>query len=318
MLHNEIGSHKIFGHEKIESALAGSIRSGKIFPTWVFNGPVGVGKFTMANRFARCLLSETIPSGDVLDVPQQHPVHKLVETRTHPDLFILEDYADAAISIENIRQLMVKFKKMPALSRHRVLLLNGAENLNRSIHNSLLKALEEPPAYSVIIMICCNVGSMPKTLLSRSARMNFHPLEISMVQSYLENTGVSNAHEFAKLSGGSIGYALQLQHNNGIIVWDILNHIFHSNSLDDEVSKNITHLMDTYTATHFPFIKECILRIMYDYSNMLLNNMPASVELDVKIAKIMDIISMLQKAQRLLLDKNVVLAYVFENFFSIC
>jgi hypothetical protein len=74
--------------------------------------------------------------------------------------------------------------------------------------------------------------------------------------------------------------------------------------------------MDTYTATHFPIIRESILQIMSSYANMLLDKVKTSMELDIKIARIMDIIDMLNRAQQLMLDRNIVLAYVFEKFFS--
>ncbi|MDR3155530.1 MAG: NACHT domain-containing protein [Holosporaceae bacterium] len=314
---NEIESQRVLGHKKIESILANAIRSKRVFPTWIFSGPPGVGKSMMADKFARCLLSDTIPSGNFLDVPLQHPVHRLVDMRTHPDLFVLENQADTVASIDDTRQLMAKFRKKPTLSRWRVVLLKGAENLNKNIHNSLLKILEEPPANSVIIMTCSHVGSMPKTLLSRSARINFRPLETELVQSYLEKIGTPNPGKLAKLSGGSIGYALQLQHNDGTAVREMLEHIFQSDQLDDVTCKNIGHLMDTYAATHFSIIKESILQIMGSYVSMLVDKTPASTVLDIKILKIMDIISMLNKEQRFMLDRDVVLAYIFERFFSI-
>ncbi|MDR2268236.1 MAG: hypothetical protein LBD81_02150, partial [Holosporaceae bacterium] len=126
----------IQGHEKIEGVLARAIASGKIFPTWIFDGPFGVGKGTMARKFAKCLLADVIPSNLSLDVPEENPVHRLVQQRIHPDFFVLEQ-RDEAVSLDEVRELMVKIWKTPALSSRKVLILENASGLNKNIYNSL-------------------------------------------------------------------------------------------------------------------------------------------------------------------------------------
>ncbi len=310
-----IKNMKILGHEKIEQELAHAIVSEKIFPTWIFCGPFGVGKASVAKKFAKCLLSGFVPSNNSLDIPEDNGIHHLIDSRTHPDFFILEQ-SDESISINETRELMQKIRKTPTMSKWRVVIIENASNLNKNIYNSMLKILEEPPKNTAIIMICQNTGRIPRTLLSRACKIHFNPLKDNQVESVLKNMGINEAEELTKIANGSVGYAIYLKEHNGIEIFNALLKTFRSGD-----KKSLQYIIDSEANNNFRIIKESLLKIFHMYIEQLdgiadhgfkqTNN---SVEKEVK--KIVEIISMINKSDVLMLDKQAVVAYAFEKFFD--
>lgn len=316
-MNTTIKNMRIIGHEKIEQMLAHSIISNRVFPTWIFSGPFGVGKSTMAQKFAKCLLSETIPSEDSLDIPENDRVHHLVNSRTHPDFFIVEQ-SDSNISINDTRDLMQKIYKTPTISNWRVVIVENASGLNKNIYNSLLKFLEEPPKNTVIIMICQNTGNIPRTLLSRACRVSFSPLKSEEVESVLADMKIDNVRELAKISNGSIGYALYLNEHGGINIFNKLLDAFAS-----ENKKSLQFVLENNLNDNFRIIKESLLKIFHMYVEQLTGTSSNSTfkvanehTVDDEIKKITEIISVINRSDSLMLDKQTVLAYAFEKFFN--
>jgi DNA polymerase III delta prime subunit len=320
--------HSILGHEKEEAMLARTVASDRIFPTWIFYGPLGVGKASIANKFAKCLLSCTVSENGTLDINPENPIHKLVDLRTHPDFFVLEQRGES-ISIDETRKLLSRVRKSPALSRRRVMILENISNLNKNIHNSLLKMLEEPPKDTVVIMICNHIGAVPKTLLSRAVKVYFRPLSESMVKQILDDRNLEDSEILARLSEGSVGYALHLNDNNGIEIYNnILKGFFSDGNL---YQKTLKWIIDNNLCNNFEIIKTSILRILKIYTDMLSDaaneNFREEIEIlkpmvdakrsypDREIKKIQEIISMIGMCNSMILDKNAVVVNVFERFF---
>ena len=314
-MNSVIKNIKILGHEKIEQELAHAIVSEKIFPTWIFCGPFGVGKASIAKKFAKCLLSGIVPMNNSLDISEDNSIHHLIDSRTHPDFFILEQ-SDDSISINETRELMQKIRKTPTLSKWRVVIIENASNLNKNIYNSMLKILEEPPKNTAIIMICQNTGNIPRTLLSRAYKINFNSLKDEQVEAVLKNMGIKEANELSKIANGSVGYAIYLKEHNGIEIFNALLEIFCS-----EEKKSLQYIIDNGAVNNFRIIKESLLKIFRMYIEQLVgiadygfkqpNN---SVEKEMK--KMLEIISMINKSDVLMLDKQSVVAYAFEKFFD--
>lgn len=313
----------MLAHKKIEENLARSIVSGKVFPTWIFSGPSGVGKSTMAYRFAKCLLSQTLPADSTLHVDENNKVHRLVEQMTHPDFFVLNQMA---ASIDDVRELLQKIRMTPVLSKWRVAILKGADTFNKNIYNSLLKFLEEPPRNTVIILIANNTGGIPKTLLSRASKIYFHPLGHECVETFLQQQNIEQAHELARISDGSIGYAMCLNSNNGLEIYDTLLHGF----ISEENSKiSLKYALDNNLKDVFQIVTTSFIRILKVYIDLLnkVNIDSCDKELkvfhaflqcdpDAETKLALDIIAMLNKSDLQQLDRNAVLACVYEKFFS--
>jgi DNA polymerase III subunit delta' len=126
---------------------------------YLFHGPAGVGKRGLALAFAAELLGE----------------RERVERRSHPDLYVLEPLGDQ-IRIDAIRALRRDLHMRPFEGDRRVYLIFGADLMNEEAADALLKDLEEPPSYAVIVLVADDVGPLPETIRSRCQPVPFRRL----------------------------------------------------------------------------------------------------------------------------------------------
>lgn len=222
--------YKIFSHDDVLSRLGGVIESDKVPHAWMFYGQKGVGKATTAYRFIRKLLSdggaEAPPSFDMfgdlpaatdepddapLSIDATSPVARMIEAQSHPDLLVLEGNVENkyTISVDDVREA-TKFLRLTSSGKWRVLLVDAAEDMNRSAANALLKVLEEPPANAIIILISHHPGLLLPTIRSRCSLVSFKPLDGENLEACLKNlTPETENFDLAlELSGGSVATAL--------------------------------------------------------------------------------------------------------------
>jgi len=146
----------IFGHKKQIEILTKAIESGKIAHAYVFSGPAFVGKRSIAEAFALGLLQTE-------------------KKEFHPDL--LQISKEEAIKIEEIRDLVFKLSLKPYQAQYKVAIIDNAQELTIEAQNALLKALEEPKPYTIIILVTSNVGKLLRTIVSRAQKINFGPVK---------------------------------------------------------------------------------------------------------------------------------------------
>ena len=135
---------------------------------YLLHGPPGVGKRQAALAFAAALLGD-----------EARVLH-----RTHPDLYLLEPLGEM-IRIDEIRQLRHDLHMRPYEAQHRVYVITGAHLLNEDAADALLKDLEEPPSYAVILLVADELGPLPATIRSRCQLVPFRRLSERAVQAYL-------------------------------------------------------------------------------------------------------------------------------------
>jgi DNA polymerase-3 subunit delta' len=164
---------------------------------YLFHGPAGVGKRRAALAFASELLH-----GD----PR-------VERRTHPDLYVLEPLGDQ-IRIDAVRELRRDLHLRPFESDRRVYLIFGAHLLNEEAADALLKDLEEPPAYAVIVLLADQLGSLPETIRSRCQHVPFRRLSERAVREEVQarapQLSEEEATSIARVAGGRLDRAERL------------------------------------------------------------------------------------------------------------
>ena len=164
---------------------------------YLFNGPAGVGKRATALAFASELLA-----GD----PR-------VERRTHPDLYVLEPLGDQ-IRIDAVREMRRDLHMRPFEADRRVYLLFGAHLLNDEAADALLKDLEEPPAYAVIVLVADEVGSLAETIRSRCQAIPFRRLSERAVREEVQarapQLSEDEATSTARVAGGRLDRAERL------------------------------------------------------------------------------------------------------------
>jgi len=310
---------KIIGHRKQIEAVAKSINSNKIFPVWIFWGVDGIGKTSVAYKFAKCLLSDLESVNENLDIADDSKIHNLVENKTHPDFFVMDS---SSPSIDEARILMGKISKAPSLSKRRVVIIENADKLNKNIYNSLLKILEEPPRDTVFILICSIIGNLPVTLQSRAIKLKFNPLSKSEVVLALSLVDVENSETLASISDGSVGDALYLYENNGV---DLYQHLLRAFSSDYQTShKTVKYIIENKLCENFRLIKQLIIRVLKEYIDTItevkisdcFSRSVGKVSVDHETEKVLQIISNLNRGENLMLDKNGMIAEVFETFFE--
>src|SRR5580704_1117339 len=214
-----------WGNRHVQITLEGMIAHERIPQTLLFAGLEGLGKATLARRFAARLLSspEKIEQDD-LSLPENVSMiaarEKLPADKrnddplffgTHPDFLTFPpDGPMRQIGIPQMRLLKERAQFKPLHGDRRVFLIDQADRANEQAANSLLKTLEEPPDHLILIMTADNVYDLLPTIRSRSVLLNFSPLPNDDMQSFARARGLDNAERRIALSGGSPGVAASL------------------------------------------------------------------------------------------------------------
>ena len=212
----------ILGQDRPVQQFAQAWASRRLHHAWLLAGPKGVGKATFAHDAARRVLADAAgPPSDLpgLETPDDHPIVKLVEAGSHPDMRWLERLPKEKgeglardITIKQVRDLGEFMGMTAALSPWRVAVIDSMEELNKEGSNALLKMLEEPPANTLFFLISHAPGRLLPTIRSRCRRLDFHELGDDAMTSILElqapQLSAPERLRVIAMSGGSAGRAL--------------------------------------------------------------------------------------------------------------
>jgi len=208
----------LVGHEWAVDMLKKHVINGTTRHAYLFAGPPGLGRRTLALRFAQALNCPTpvdagIPCGECRDCKQ-------IETMQHADLTIIQAESEGGtLKVDQIRETRRSLTLKPYQANYRVALFLRFQEANDNAANALLKTLEEAPSYAVLILTADNPEQLLPTIVSRCEVLRLRPLKIESVQSALENRGVETnlAKLIAHISGGRFGYALRLIENEALL-----------------------------------------------------------------------------------------------------
>jgi DNA polymerase III subunit delta' len=213
----------LVGHEWAVDMLQKHVVNGTMRHAYLFAGPPGLGRRTLALRFAQALncptpLEPGLPCGECRDCKQ-------IAAMQHADLRVIEPAIrdpnnskdlipalNGEIRIQQIRELQKSINLKPYQSQYRVLIFLRFHQANVEACNALLKTLEEAPSYAVLILTADNPEQLLPTIVSRCEVLRLRPLGIEEVRKALESRGVETdrAQLVAHISGGRFGYALQM------------------------------------------------------------------------------------------------------------
>ena len=200
----------IIGHNDIVKHFKSSIELGKVSHAYILNGEKGVGKKTLVSvvtKSLQCETGEPDPCGKCKSCLQ-------AESGNQPDIIWITHEKPNVISVDEIRQQIVNdISLKPYSSRYKIYVVPDAQLMNAQAQNAILKTLEEPPEYAIIILLTSNLDKILPTIISRCIVLNFKPVEPLSVMEYLvSNLGVdaAKARFCTDFAQGNLGKAVRL------------------------------------------------------------------------------------------------------------
>lgn len=204
------GFDDIKGQDSTVTHFKNAIKLNKISHGYIINGEQGMGKKMMADAFSMTLQCEKKGDNPCMVC---HSCRQAL-TRNNPDIRWIVHEKPNVISVEEIRkQINSDVYIKPYSNEYKIYIVDEASKMNTAAQNALLKTLEEPPAYVVILLLTDNKDMMLQTILSRCVTMELRPVRDNIVENYLiEKAGIADyrAKEICSFAGGNIGKAVNL------------------------------------------------------------------------------------------------------------
>ncbi len=232
---------RLFGHRDAELQLGEGLAAGRLHHAWMLVGPAGIGKATLAYRFAKKALEPEgtaadglfggLPAEPSLDVDPEAQPARLVKALSHPDLLVLRRPYDirakrfkTAITVDEVRRLRDFLGHSSSGGGYKVVIVDSADELNMNAANALLKGLEEPPPRVVFLLVCSMPGRLLATIRSRCRVLALQPLGAADIEAAARQAfGASEVAEPAAqdwpalvtAAGGSVRRLLELAGDDG-------------------------------------------------------------------------------------------------------
>ncbi|MBQ8436515.1 MAG: hypothetical protein IJX20_02570 [Alphaproteobacteria bacterium] len=250
----------LLGHEEAEQFLLNAWKNNSLHNSWLFSGIEGIGKATLAYRFARFLLSADSNKRNTytnFNIAPDNQTCRLISNNSHPDLKIIErDYTDtdrrklmksikegtqlsseemqnlkrsAYIRVDDVRTINEFLSKRSSQDGWRIVIVDSIDDMNISSANAILKILEEPPHKTLMLLISHNPNRLLPTIKSRCAKLMLKPLNDSILSSLLRRYRPELSEDAIKgltsISSGSIGKALNYIDNDALNQYERLKKI---------------------------------------------------------------------------------------------
>ena len=232
----------LVGHESAERELERLYRMGRLPHAILLGGPRGIGKATLAFRFARFLLARGKQDGGAgadffsgpgetgLAVDPESGVFRRIAASGHADLLTVERAWDprrrrlrGEIVVEDTRAIAEFFRLTAAEEGWRVVIVDGAEEMNRNAANAVLKILEEPPSRALLLLVSHSPGRLLPTIRSRCRRLMLAPpaapIAAELIGRFRPQLDEVEAAALAAICAGSIGRALELADSGGLALY---------------------------------------------------------------------------------------------------
>lgn len=195
---------ELIGNDEIKEILNNAVDNNRVLHSYMFIGTKGIGKYLFAKAFAKrilCITKEKSCDNCKSCIE--------FETNNHPDYYEITAQ-DGKVKIEQIRQMQEKILEKPIVSDKKVYIIKDSDKMTIEAGNCLLKTLEEPPEYLVIILVAENESMILNTIRSRCAKISFKSIKDELILQYIQNNyGISNVSDnIMSLFNGSIGNAI--------------------------------------------------------------------------------------------------------------
>jgi len=229
-------AQRLLGHEVAERTFLEAWNAGRLHHAWLLAGPRGIGKATLAYRIARFVLAQGVVGGGLfgdatpaadLDISPDHPIARRVASGGHSDLLTVERSVNmrtgklrGEIVVDDVRRLSSFLALTTGEGQWRAVVVDVADELNRSAANALLKGLEEPPPRTLFLLVSHMPGGLLPTIRSRCRKLALAPLPEAVVTDLLSEMqpelASDDARTLTRLAEGSIGQALVLAESGGL------------------------------------------------------------------------------------------------------
>lgn len=204
---------EVLGQDHVVRALTGAIREGRLHHAFLFCGPRGTGKTSMARILAKMVNCEKGPTPEPCGVCDQ-----CVAIRDGQHLDVVEIDAASHGGVEDARELRERAPTAPAMGREKVYIIDEAQRLSREAFDALLKVFEEPPSGVRFVLATTEPHKMPATIVGRCQRFDFHRLTMETLADHLRSIAASEgakltpsaAHTIARQAEGSARDAISL------------------------------------------------------------------------------------------------------------
>ncbi len=211
------GFNDIIGQEKVISHFRSAIKLNKVSHAYILNGEAGTGKKMIARAFSMTLQCEKKGDNPCMECRSC----KQAITNNNPDIRWITHEKPATISVEEIRtQINNDIQIKPYSNEYKIYVVDEAEKMNVAAQNALLKTIEEPPGYAVVLLLANNKETLLQTILSRCVVMEMKLVKPEVIQEYLmksEKIVDYRAKEVSAFAGGNIGKAIKLSHSEDFI-----------------------------------------------------------------------------------------------------
>ncbi len=248
---------KIKGNETTRNELKKIVQNNNVLHSYLFLGKEGIGKKEIAKEIAKEILCLT------KDEECNCKSCIRFDSQNHPDIKIINEESET-IKINTVREMIQTVYEKPILSDKKIYIINDCDKMTKEAQNSLLKTLEEPPEYIVIILIASNSDMILNTIKSRCTKIVFDKLKEKEIKEILNNTEFNNikiSENMYDFFDGSIGKALQIlerkeQYEN---IEEFISKIKNSSKLDF-----ITMNKETFTKEEINGLLEYCIVLLFN------------------------------------------------------
>lgn len=259
----------IIGQESIKKHLQTAIKTGNLSHAYIINGEYGSGRQTIASALAKTIQCQS--KTDDTDACGMCTSCKQAESHNHPDIkYITHD--KTSISVNDIReQLNNDISIKPYSSEYKIYIIPDANKMTEQAQNALLKTIEEPPVYAIIILLTENCDSLLPTIRSRCVTLTMNPVEKDKICTYLENKfqlEPEQAQIAANYCQGNIGKAIRFASSSDFI--EMKNQVL--KLLKNLDSMDIASIIDTIKefSTHKNDINDYLDLMLLWYRDVLM------------------------------------------------
>ncbi|MGP1432959.1 MAG: DNA polymerase III subunit [Catonella sp.] len=255
----------ILGREDLVEYMRTATAKEEFSHAYIFEGEKGMGKLFLAKEFAKMILC----CGKSSDEEKQL-VCKQVDNGNSPDIIYVEPDKSTGISVDEIRSKIVGTSDIFPYGKYKVYIVKEAERMNEQAQNALLKTIEEPPEYVIIILLSSNKDRLLPTIKSRCITLDIKPIEVNKIKDYLiENYKVVDyvADMAAKFSAGNVGRAVRYACDEDFL--EMKNVVINMlKNLDkDSITEEVTNIINL--EGYKKEIKDCIELMILWFRDLL-------------------------------------------------